>query len=148
MSTSSLLTVILIVLVIIFVMLVGLMLRVRRLEDKGTDISASDVAAYVDNMREILIESERLAETLDTSIKEREAVLEDLSDLVEARINRLHKIAAYENSPTIENLPLGDNALQSKVYSMLLAGDSPDDIARALGITVADVDRIIDLAAE
>ncbi|MDR2870539.1 MAG: hypothetical protein LBV04_08820 [Deferribacteraceae bacterium] len=166
MSFSALLLVILFALVVMLVIIISLMLRVRKLEDKITDISAKDVAAYVDNMREILIESERVAEQLELGIKEKESMLEDLSDLVESRLSRLHQITGYET--TVETLarnpipatvtpitPVNpaprraeETPLQKKVYQMLLSGDSVATVAATLGLSTEEVEMIIDLAAE
>lgn len=149
MSTSSILVLVLILLILIFLMLISLMLRIRRLEEKSADVSTADIATYVSNMREILIESERAAERLDAGIKEKEAMLEDLSDLVENRLNRLQQLSggsasgSHANQP--RNIPPGSGQLQSAIYQMLLKGDTVPSIARKLSITPEQVEMLINL---
>ena len=157
MSTVTMLIIVLISMLVLLSLLVSLILRVKRLEDKIADVSATDVAAYVENMREILIESERVADQLDASIKEKEALLEDLSDLVEARINKLQQLTGYESiiEPLVqpnriapeprERSSYGATPLQNKVYQMLLGGDSVASIATKMGLTVDEVEMLIDL---
>ncbi|GAB7140250.1 hypothetical protein RsTz2092_01980 [Deferribacterales bacterium RsTz2092] len=84
-------------LIIIFIMAVSILLilvislqsRLRKLEDKMTDVTASDVAVYVEQMRELVKQSEMVADRLDSSIRERESALEDLSELVQSASMRL-----------------------------------------------------------
>lgn len=135
------------VVILLFIAL-SLMVRVGRLEKKTADVSARDLAAFVEQMREILIESENTAERLDAAITERESALEDLSDLVESRIDRLRKVTVFESSRSIEDLPLGNGPLQNKIFRMLLKGDSVEDIAVKLKLTVDEVDMIIDAVKE
>ena len=47
----------------------------------------------MENMHEMVLESQRLADSLESSIKAREAVLEDLSDLVDEKILRYEKLS-------------------------------------------------------
>jgi DNA-binding NarL/FixJ family response regulator len=123
-------------------------MRVSKLERKSVDVTAKDVAAFVEQMREMIIESERAAERLDASIQDREAALEDLNDLVENKLDRLNRISAYEETPSIENLALGDNPLQSEVYRLYLQGKSGIEIAKQLKITLKEVNMIINMGKE
>ncbi len=133
------------IIIILLLLVLVLLVRVAKLERKAVDVTAKDVAAFVDQMREMIIESERAAERLDASIRERETVLEDLSDLVESKLSRLNQLSAYEDNPSIENLALGDNPLQSEVYRLYLQGNSETDIARQLKISVTEVNIIINM---
>ncbi len=131
MNFNLLLMTILILLIILFIMMINLMFRVKRLEERSLDISARDVAAFTEQMREVLVESERIAEQLDTAIKERESVLEDLGDLVDARIARLKEFSTED-----------DNDMHSQVFRLLMQGRTNQEIARILNISVAEVELI------
>lgn len=133
------------IVVILLFLVVSLLIRVKRLEAKSIDVTPKDVATFVDQMREMVIESERAAEQLDASIRERETVLEDLSALVESRLTRLGQLDEYENNPTLENIPIGDNPLQAKVYRLLMQGSDVPAIAKNLNISVTEVEMIIRL---
>jgi DNA-binding NarL/FixJ family response regulator len=130
----------LVVVVVLLIIVVNLLLRVKRLEEKSTDLSGREVAAFVEQMREIMVESEFAADRLEASIREREGMLEDLASLVDEKVQKLNRLNAYEQEPTIENLPLGDSPKQNQVYRMLMQGKSKMEIASQLGITTAEVD--------
>ncbi|MDR2884712.1 MAG: hypothetical protein LBV09_06345 [Deferribacteraceae bacterium] len=146
MSLNTLVFFNLVAILILLIIVINLMLRLRRLEAKSVDVTPKDVAAYVDQMREILIESERAAEILDATIKEREAALEDLSDLVEDKLRRLSDITAY--TKPAEKKPKPESSMQNKVYRLLLQGFTEDDIARQLGISEQEVNLLINMVKE
>ena len=136
------------VIIVLLLLVLALTIRVGRLERKSLDVTAKDVATFVDQMREMIIESERAAERLDASIRDREAVLEDLNDLIESKLSRLNRISAYEENPSFETLTLGDNPLQNEVYSLYLQGQNDIEIAKQLKISVTEVNKIINLRGE
>ena len=76
---------------LIFV-IVSLLIRVKQLERKLINFTPTEAYTIMENMREMIVESERLAHNLESSIKERESVLEDLSDLVDEKLARLNHI--------------------------------------------------------
>jgi hypothetical protein len=152
MNVSILLFTILISIIVLLVVIVNLMLRVRRLENKAADVSPADISAYVDNMREILVESERVSEQLDASIKEKEAMLEDLNDLVESKIKRFQDLSTFEPADSAINKQIGASiaanqgkGLQEDILQMLLNGESINSVATKLGLTITEVERLIDI---
>lgn len=76
----------------LIIVIISLLLRIRQVERKLINFSPTEAYAIMENMREMIIESERLAHSLESSIKEREAVLEDLSDLVDEKLARFSNI--------------------------------------------------------
>lgn len=134
MNLSLLLAIILILVVLALILVIGLMIRVKRLESKALDISARDVAAFTNQMREVLVESERVAERLDNAIRDRESALEDLGDLVDARIRRMKELGGQE-----------EESLQKEIHRLMMQGRTNQEIARILNISVGEVDFIATL---
>jgi len=119
----------------------------------------------MENMHEMVLESQRLADSLESSIKAREAVLEDLSDLVDEKILRYEKLTGEKFSgipkekkevkseqihlETVlkkqeapkEQIIQQDSKkdLKTKIISLNAAGKSSIDIARELGISITEV---------
>jgi DNA-binding NarL/FixJ family response regulator len=108
------------------VFIIAIWLKVNRLENKLLDVDASDVIIYAEQLREILSESERVAEKLDAAIREREGILEDLGSLIDARIARLRGIESPQN---------GEDVLK-----LLNQGRTKQEIARLLNMTVTEVE--------
>jgi hypothetical protein len=107
-------------------LIAALWLKMSRLERKLLDVNASDVIIYAEQLREILSESERVAERLDVAIREREGVLEDLGSLIDARIARLKGLESLQ----------GDE----DVVKLLNQGRTKQEIARLLNMTVTEVE--------
>lgn len=82
-------------------LVVFLIYRVKILEKKLLTFSPTEAYAIMENMRELTVETQIIADKLDTSIKERESVLEDLSDLVDNKIAEFKKVNINGvNTPT------------------------------------------------
>nr|MDE7314569.1 hypothetical protein [Mucispirillum sp.] len=127
--------------------------------------SPTEAYSIMENMHEMVLESQRLADSLESSIKAREAVLEDLSDLVDEKILRYEKITGEKyksiqkekkevkteqiHLETVlkkqeipkEQVIQKDNKkdLKTKILSLNAAGKSSIDIARELGISITEV---------
>ena len=142
MNINTLVAINLIVAVILLVLVTWVILRLKRLEEKAVDVTPGDVAAFVEQMRDMMVESERVADRLDASIREREEILEDLTDIVDDRVKKINRMTLYEKEPTLENLPIGETSLHNKVFRLLIAGHSREEIARELKITTAEVGLI------
>ncbi len=83
---------------ILIILIISLLLRIRNVERKLINFSPTEVYAIVENMHEMVLESQRLADSLESSIKTKEAILEDLSDLVDEKILRYEKLATEKYS--------------------------------------------------
>ena len=77
---------------ILIILIVSLLLRIRNVERKLINFSPTEAYSIMENMHEMVLESQRLADSLEASIKAREAVLEDLSDLVDKKILRYEHV--------------------------------------------------------
>lgn len=150
---------------ILIILIINLLLRIRTLERKLINFSPTEAYSIMENMHEMVLESQRLADSLESSIKAREAVLEDLSDLVDEKILRYEKAAgekytgiskektALKNEQahleTVLKMQeqqkdksvMQDNKqdLKTKILSLNAAGKSSIDIARELGISITEV---------
>lgn len=150
---------------ILIILIISLLLRIRRVERTLINFSPTEAYSIMENMHEMVLESQRLADSLEASIKAREAVLEDLSDLVDEKILRYEKLSGEKFSgipkekkevkgeqlhlETIlnrqeskqEQIMQQDNKkdLKTKILSLNAAGKSSIDIARELGISITEV---------
>lgn len=71
---------------ILILVIISLLLRIRKIERKLINFSPTEAYAIMENMHEMVLESSRIADSLDAAIKQKEAVLEDLSDLVDEKL--------------------------------------------------------------
>lgn len=123
---------------ILIVLIISLILRIRNIEKKLINFTPTEAYAIMQTMRDMVIESERVADKLDAAIKDREAVLEDLSYLTDEKIARLDGI-------------IDKNAEEKDKKSMVLAlhrdGLDEAEIARRIGISVTEVCIAVNLSA-
>jgi hypothetical protein len=111
---------------------VFLFIKVRRLEAKTLDISVNDVVVYSELLRDLLAESELVAEKLDTAIREREEALEDLGSLLDARISRLKELSG-ENAP---------EELQKQVQRLIREGRTKNEVSRLLNMSLTEIELL------
>ncbi|MDR2105420.1 MAG: hypothetical protein LBP51_06675 [Deferribacteraceae bacterium] len=112
--------------------IVFLFIRVRRLEAEIHSVSADDLAAYSEILRDILLESEKTAERLDAAIRERENALEDIGALLDARISRLKELSG-ESAP---------EELQAHVKRLLRDGRTKNEAARLLNMSITEIELL------
>ena len=150
---------------ILIILIVSLLLRIRNVERKLINFSHTEAYSIMENMHEMVLESQRLADSLEASIKAREAVLEDLSDLVDEKILRyehvtgekfskiknekkevkseqIHLETVLKKQETLkEQLNKQDSKkdLKTNILSLNAEGKSSIDIARELGISITEV---------
>ena len=150
---------------ILIILIVSLLLRIRNVERKLINFSPTEAYSIMENMHEMVLESQRLADSLEASIKAREAVLEDFSDLVDEKILRyehvtgekfskiknekkevkseqIHLETVLKKQETLkEQLNKQDSKkdLKTNILSLNAEGKSSIDIARELGISITEV---------
>lgn len=138
MGTTTLMLLGYILIFILIVLIISLILRIRNIEKKLINFTPTEAYAIMQTMRDMVIESERVADKLDSAIKDREAVLEDLSYLTDEKIARLDGI-------------IDKNAEEKDKKSMVLAlyreGLDEAEIARRIGISVTEVRIAVNLSA-
>ena len=149
---------------ILIILIVSLLLRIRNVERKLINFSPTEAYSIMENMHEMVLESQRLADSLEASIKAREAVLEDLSDLVDEKILRyehvtgekfskiknekkevkseqIHLETVLKKQETLkEQLNKQDSKkdLKTNILSLNAEGKSSIDIAIEIGISITE----------
>lgn len=124
-------------LVLVF-LFINLLLRVRSLESKLINFTPTEAYTIMENIRDMVIESSRVADNLEDSIKHKEAILEDLSVLVDEKVARLYNI--LENNPN-------ERGVKQRVFELHSRGRTIEEIARDLGISVTEVRLAVNMTA-
>lgn len=93
-----------------------------------------NIPIVIDQLKELIIESERVSEKLDSAISEKELLLEDLNALVEDKLNRLQNIINSDSK---------EKNIKEKIKELHLQGLSPTEIAKKLEISVTEVNLVI-----
>lgn len=133
MTTSTLLIITYSILLVLVIVIAFLAAKVRRLEKKLIEVTPSDLYPFIEELRELVIESERVAIKLENSIKERENVLEDLAVLTDSKIETYSRVAEQPKEAKEEK------TLKDKVKDLADSGASDAEIARELGISITEV---------
>lgn len=152
---------------VLILVVVSLIVRIKRVERSLVNFTPTEAYAIMENMREMVSESEQIADSLESSIKQREAVLEDLSDLVDEKIKRLNSIVStggnvelkektqnIVNNVRNENINENkidnhsENDIKSKIISSYKSGRSESEIAKELGISVTEVRLVVSLISK
>ena len=154
---------------ILIILIISLIIRIRNVERKLINFSPTEAYSILENMHEMVLESQRIADSLEAAIKAKEAVLEDLSDLVDEKILRYEKISGEkytykqpEKKEPVKNTvpevkkdvsvniqeikeheqvkqPETKKDLKSKILELSNSGKASIDIARELGISITEV---------
>jgi hypothetical protein len=133
MTISTLLITTYSVLLILVIVIALLAAKVRRLEKKLIEVTPSDLYPFIEELRELVIESERVAIKLENSIRERESVLEDLSVLTDSKIETYSRVAEQPKEVKAEK------TLKDKIKDLADSGESDAEIAKELGISITEV---------
>lgn len=138
MGTATLMLLGYILVFILIILIISLIMRIRNIEKRLVNFTPTEAYTIMETMRDMVIESERVADKLDAAIRDREAVLEDLSYLTDEKLARLDGI-------------LEKNAEEKDKKSMILAlhreGLEETEIARRMGISVTEVRIAVNLSA-
>ena len=92
----------------------------------------------METMRDMVIESERVADKLDIAIRDREAVLEDLSDLADEKLARLDGIINKNEE---------ENNKKDTILDLHNQGIDHNEIARRLGVSLSEVDITVSISS-
>ncbi|BAI79928.1 hypothetical protein DEFDS_0434 [Deferribacter desulfuricans SSM1] len=139
MNFSLILIIAFVLIGILYLFCLVLFLKIKQIEQKLVDISYDEVNLLVNELRELIIESERVSEKLDNGIREKESLLEDLVDLVDAKLNR------YE---MLESNLEKEKSLKDKILQLHKSGKSMSEIAKELDVSVTEVNLVIKLLNE
>lgn len=121
---------------ILIILIISLLLRIKSIEKRLVNFSPTEAYSIMETMRDMVIESERVADSLDSSIKAREAVLEDLSDLADEKVARLDKVISGN---------IREQDIKSRIIELYEGGEHESDIARQLGVSVTEVRMSINM---
>lgn len=116
-----------ILIVLMFVIVVSLYLKIRALEAKMVDVTPQDLYPFIEEMRELVIESEQVAERLDNAIKQKEEALEDLIDVASARADELRSLENFAKTNNVKPpLVIEPNKSDSKNTTPITVKDEED----------------------
>lgn len=94
----------------------------------------SELPLMIEQLKELIIESERVSENLDMEITKKENLLEDLSALVDEKLNKY---------ASITNVNQKEKKLSEKIKDLHNKGLSPAEIAKELCVSVTEVNLVI-----
>lgn len=134
MNITLILVLILLLLGINFLILFYVVTKVKSMSKFIYKNDLDNIPIIIDQLKELIIESERVSEKLDSAINEKEQLLEDINALVEDKLNRLHNII---NSDTKEK------NIRERIKELHLQGLTPAEIAKKLEISVTEVNLVI-----
>ena len=141
---------------VLFVFMLAAVSKINSLHKKVTDVSPKDLYPFMEEMRELVIESERVADKLEDAVRQKEEMLEDISAMIEDKLKRLETIQddvpadtytprpqmQTENSEPAQNHKPANQAgtsIREKISEMVALGLSDGDIAAKLGISTTEV---------
>ena len=136
MNYSFVLIVAFVLLLILFIMNISFSVRLKRLEKRMLSVSYDDIRIIVEELKSLLIESERVSEELSGNIREKEELLENLIDLTEAKLNRLEKITVSSKK---------ELSLKEQIAGLHRRGYNSSQIAKELNISIAEVNLALKL---
>lgn len=136
MGITLLLFLVYILIFILIILIISLLLRLRNIEKKLVNFTPTEAYTIMETMRDMVIESERVADKLDGAIKDREAVLEDFSDLVDEKLARLDVVLGKKDE---------ENNKKDMIADFHRQGLDNSEIARRLGVSLSEVSITLSL---
>lgn len=119
---------------IIFILLFYCFSRIRFMERKLVNVNYEDIQVLTEHLKDMLIESERVAEKIEFEIKEKEDMLADLSEVLELKLIRMEDLL---------NNSFEENNIKNTVREMSKKKLGVVDIAKRLGISSAEVELML-----
>jgi predicted transcriptional regulator len=134
-------------------MLLAAVTKINSLHKKVADVNPKDLYPFMEELRELVIESERVADKLEDSISKKEEMLEDLVALAEDKLKRLESLDFNEPetvqdrySPVeppkpkikVENSGSG-GTMRGRITDLISQGLSDAEVASKLGISTTEV---------
>lgn len=157
MDFSTLLSIAFLLICFLFIFLLIAISKINSLHKKVTDVSPKDLYPFMEELRELVIESERVADKLEDAIKIKEEMLEDISSLINDNLKRLESIpdapeptytpsASYTSNATYNTQPIrpepkqnSAGTMRGRISEMVQMGLPDSDIAAKLGISTTEV---------
>jgi uncharacterized protein YoxC len=157
---------------VLFIFLLITISKINSIHKKVTDVSPNDLYPFMEEMRELVIESERVADKLEDAVRQKEEMLEDLAALVDEKLKRLETIqddeppkrtiarpVAKEDFDDIEDTydtytpqhtqphPSGVS-IREQISDLVLMGLSDNDIATKLNVSITEVQLVKRMSAD
>lgn len=167
MDISTLLGIAFLLICVLFIFLLFAISKINSLHKKVTDVSPKDLYPFMEELRELVIESERVADKLEDSVRQKEEMLEDISSMIEDKLKRLETIQDEEPEPAYPTQAYtqpvynqqgafqqhaerfqqhahqpansSGSSIRDKISEMVSLGLSDSDIAAKLGISTTEV---------
>ncbi len=97
MNIYTVMMILYVVILLLLFIVAFILIRMQRLSRKvvGMEISPAEVAHFMEEMRSIVLDSEKIAASLEGSIREKEMLLEDTTELVDAKIHKLELLMTH-----------------------------------------------------
>ncbi|MBZ4672625.1 hypothetical protein LF845_06360 [Deferribacterales bacterium Es71-Z0220] len=108
--------------------------KINRLNKFIYKNNLNELPLIIEQLKELIIESERVSENLDTEITRKENLLEDLSVLVDEKLNKYASITSTNKE---------EKKLSEKIKDLYNKGLSPIEIAKELCVSVTEVNLVI-----
>ncbi|MCD8553900.1 hypothetical protein [Seleniivibrio sp.] len=154
MSETTLISLAFFLICVMFIMLLIAFTKIHNIQKCLADVSPKDLYPFMEELRELVIESERIADKLEDAIAKKEELLEDISTLAEDKLKRLESIKAPEekavlkqyfamqqrqaalSEPQYSQEPL---TMRDKIAELIRSGLQDTEIASRLGISTTEV---------
>ncbi|UOD33915.1 hypothetical protein DSN97_07000 [Deferribacteraceae bacterium V6Fe1] len=117
-----------------YLILFYLISKINRLNKFIYKNNLNELPLIIEQLKELIIESERVSENLDAEITKKENLLEDLSVLVDEKLNKY---------ASIESANKEEKKLSEKIKDLYNKGLSPMEIAKELCVSVTEVNLVI-----
>ncbi|TCK61743.1 hypothetical protein [Seleniivibrio woodruffii] len=163
MSEATLLSIAFFLICVLFIMLLIAFTKIINIQKRLADVSPKDLYPFMEELRELVIESERIADKLEDAIAKKEELLEDISTLAEDKIKRLESIQVPDEKPVLKQYfamqkqqaasaeapyRTEPQTMRDKIAELIRAGLPDTEIASRLGISTTEVQivRKLDIA--
>jgi len=117
-----------------YLILFYLISKINRLDKFIYKNNLNELPLIIEQLKELIIESERVSENLDMEITRKENLLEDLSVLVDEKLNKYASITSTNKE---------EKKLSEKIKDLYNKGLSPMEIAKELCVSVTEVNLVI-----
>ena len=154
MSETTLISLAFFLICVMFIMLLIAFTKIHNIQKRLADVSPKDLYPFMEELRELVIESERVADKLEDAIAKKEELLEDISTLAEDKLKRLESIKAPEEKAVLKQyfamqqrqaalsepqFPHEPLTMRDKIAELIRSGLQDTEIASRLGISTTEV---------
>lgn len=136
MNYSLILIIAFILLLVLFILNMLSTLRIKKLENKLMNVSYQDIQVLTNELKELIIESERVSENISAHIEVKENILEDLSDLTDLKLDRFENIISNSKK---------ERSIKESILMLSKQELTHADIAKKLNLSVAEVSLFLRL---